>query len=59
MQDDWLLARGSPQFCYFVFKVFFPQALQLVLKWKMKGDERTAVELLSIVNEMLDQKDFY
>lgn len=35
------------------------QALQLVLKWKMKGDERTAVELLSIVNEMLDQKDFY
>lgn len=35
------------------------QALQLVLKWKLQGDERNTVELLSIVNEMLDQNDFY
>ena len=35
------------------------QALQTVLKWKLQGDERTTVQLLSIVNEMLGQEDFY
>lgn len=35
------------------------KALQIVLKWKLNGDERSAMELLHIVNEMLDVEDFY
>lgn len=35
------------------------RALQTVLKWKMQGDKRNVVELLSIVNEMMDIEDFY
>lgn len=35
------------------------KALQILLKWKMKGDERSATELLAIINDMLDQPDFF
>lgn len=35
------------------------KALQTLLKWKMQGDERNAVQLLAIINEMLDQPDFF
>ena len=35
------------------------KALQILLKWKMKGDGRSATELLAIINDMLDQPDFF
>lgn len=35
------------------------KALQILLKWKMKGDDRSATELLAIINDMLDQPDFF
>lgn len=35
------------------------RALQTVLKWKLAGDERSAMELLSIVNEMMNVEDFF
>ena len=34
-------------------------ALQTALKWKMRGDSRGVMQLLSIVNEMLEQECFY
>ena len=35
------------------------KALQILLKWKMNGDERSATKLLAIINDMLDQPDFF
>jgi hypothetical protein len=35
------------------------KALQILLKWKMNGDGRSATELLAIINDMLDQPDFF